>query len=140
MTFIEICIAICYFLYLLFIIIGLYSGAMCGFLMGCWLSIGQFITKPKYQKLPVSTDGCFNLTTPISFKSSNVASNLSGSDKIYSISYMWLSPIGVLTTIIIGVLVSLITNKFVARFRAGKVDDSLLLYRFLFFKKKTVTI
>ena len=109
-------------------------------MISVWLVVGQFITKPKYQKLPVSTDGCSNLTVPISFKSSNVASNLNGFDNIYSISYMWLSPIGVLTTIIIGIIVSLITNKFVARFRAGKVDDSLLLYRFLFYKKKLEAI
>lgn len=62
---------------------------------------------------------------------SDIATNLSGFDKIYSISYMWLSPIGVCTTIGIGILVSLITNKILPQFKIKNVDHSLLLYKFL---------
>ena len=106
---------------------------------GCWLSLGQFITKPIYKKLIVSTYNCTSInnftTIPSILHKSDVATNLSGFDKIYSISYMWLSPIGVLSTIIIGVLVSLFTNKIFSQFKIKKVDDSLILYKFLLLKE-----
>ena len=125
-------------------LIGLYTGAIGGFLIGLLISIGQFITKPQYPKLPVSTANCPKpeemFTSTLSsnlfydFKSSNEAYNLEGFDKVFSISYMWLSPIGVLTVVILGVLTSLVSNKLLKTNK--KVDDSLILYRSLFNKNK----
>jgi hypothetical protein len=123
-----------FYKYLIFFQKGLFSGAISGFLIGCWLSLGQFITKPIYQKLIISTYNCTNLnvTTVASIlHRSDIATNLSGFDKIYSISYMWLSPIGVCTTIGIGIVVSLITNKITPQFKVKDIDHSLLLYKFL---------
>lgn len=110
-------------------IFGLYAGALSGFSIGCWLSLGSFLTKPSYPKPPVSTLNCTN-NFP---RSSLAATNLNGFNQIYSVSYMWLSPIGVFFTIVIGVLVSLITNKL---FKIkNNVDDKLIIYRA--FKKKS---
>ena len=93
-----------------------------------------------YNKLIVSTYNCTSANNYTKVESElykqGVATNLSGFNKIYSISYMWLSPIGILSTIFIGILVSLITNKIFAQFKIKEVDDSLILYRFLFSKKK----
>ncbi|CAF0745577.1 unnamed protein product [Brachionus calyciflorus] len=104
-------------------IYGLFAGALSGFVIGCWLSLGSFITKPNFPKLPVSTENC----TINYYRSSLEANNLNGFDRIYSVSYMWLSPIGVFFTIVIGVIVSLVTNKiFKIKY---EIDDSLIIYR-----------
>lgn len=109
-------------------IFGLYAGALSGFFIGCWLSLGSFLTKPMYPKPPISIQNC----TDSLLRSNLQATNLEGFNKIYSVSYMWLSPIGVFFTIGIGVLVSLITNKvFNIKY---SVDDKLIIYRAL--KKK----
>lgn len=113
-------------------IYGLYAGALSGFGIGFWIGLGSFIVKPNYPKLPLVTDGCFNattltMTTEIPMVLRNTATNLNGFDQIYGLSYMWLSPLGVLTVIIVGVLVSFVTNFFIER---RQVHDSLILYRY----------
>lgn len=107
-------------------IYGLFSGAISGFTIGCWLSLGSFVTKPSYPKLPVSTLSCSSMD-PFLFRSSLEATNLSGFNRIYSVSYMWLSPIGVFFTIVIGLLVSLVTNK-IFKIKHD-IDDKLIIYR-----------
>ncbi|RNA00038.1 sodium-coupled monocarboxylate transporter 1-like [Brachionus plicatilis] len=94
-------------------IYGLFAGALSGFSIGCWLSLGSFLTKPNYPKPPVSIQNC----TDSFLRSHSQATNLEGFNQIYSVSYMWLSPIGVFFTIVI-------------------VDDKLIIYRA--FRKKTV--
>jgi Na+/proline symporter len=117
-------------------IAGLFSGALSGFVIGCWLALGSFIVKPAYEKLPVSIANCStptNSTVDELIFRNGVATNLQGFNKIYSVSYMWLSPIGVLTTVVIGVIVSLLTNRYFKRTK--KLDDSLILFpKFRLFK------
>ena len=113
-------------------IYGLFAGALSGFGVGLWLGIGSFVAKPNYPKLPLTVAGCasqLNQTTTAagSFLLRNTATNLEGFDKIYSLSYMWLSPVGVLTTILIGLWISFVTNFFVKK---RKVDDLLILYKY----------
>jgi sodium-coupled monocarboxylate transporter 8/12 len=113
---------------------GLFAGALSGFALGFWLSLGQFLTKPYYPKLSLVTTGCkFNETMPHEnlFRNSSTINELTGFNKIYSLSYMWLSPVGVLTTLVVGLVVSVITNFFVEK---RFVDDSFLIYKQ--FKKK----
>lgn len=110
---------------------GLFAGATSGFLIVAWIGIGSFIVKPLYPKLPVSVAECVNQTTLLDLNISNnplsqAAMNLTGFNKIYSLSYMWLSTVGVSTTIIIGIIVSLSTRKFAKR---TKVDDKFIIYR-----------
>lgn len=50
-----------------------------------------------------------------------------GFDKIYSLSYMWLSPVGVVTVIVVSLVVSVVTNCFI---KQEPVDASLILYKY----------
>jgi sodium-coupled monocarboxylate transporter 8/12 len=109
---------------------GATIGAIFGFGMGLWLSIGSFIMQPNYPKLGVNTNCTdFNFTstntTQYSFRGQE-ATNLNGLNKFYSISYSWFNPISVLTTLIIGIFFSLITcgNK-------RKLEENLILFKFL---------
>ena len=109
---------------------GAAIGAIFGFGMGLWLSLGSFIMQPNYPKLGVNTNcNNFNFTstnTTQYLSRGQEATNLSGFNKFYAISYSWFNPISVFTTLIIGILVSLITcgNK-------RKLDKNLILFEFL---------
>lgn len=110
-------------------IYGLFSGAISGFAICFWLALGQFITKPKYPKLEFSISGCSSLNATTSILLTPRGEIYSaGFNKVYSISYMWLSTIGVCTVMIVGLLVSVVTNCFIKNKR--KIDDSLILYKF----------
>lgn len=121
-------------------IYGLFAGALSGFGIAFWLALGQFLIKPNYPKLPLSTSGCefvnnsgvynfynvtLSTTTDILRNSSNNFESL-GFKKIYSLSFMWLCPVGVFTVIIVGLLVSFVTSFCVEK---RIVDDSLILYK-----------
>lgn len=107
-------------------IYGLFAGALSGFGVGVWLGLGAFLTKPYYPKLPLNVTGCdLNVTMPMPTN----ATSLTGFNKVYSLSFMWLSPVGVFTVILIGLLVSWST-KLILKIPDKKLDDSLILYRF----------
>ena len=53
--------------------------------------------------------------------------NVKGFDKIYSLSYMWISPVGVVTVIVVSLVVSVVTNYFI---KQKPVDASLILYKY----------
>lgn len=118
---------------------GLFAGALSSFAIGFWLALGQFLAKPNYPKLPLGVEGCSfmingNLTTSATslsyeadLKGEDGASNLTGFDYVYSISYMWLSPIGVCTVIVVGLLVSFGTSFFVEK---RLVEDAYILYKY----------
>lgn len=97
--------------------IGAIAGLCGGFVMAVWLSFGAYLKQPIYPKLN-SSDLCYNtsnitsnigtLTTQIMIISNSTfsmtmprmskdkeASNLSGFDRFYSLSYMWFSVIGI---------------------------------------------
>ena len=111
--------------------IGAIVGLISGFSMGIWLSVGAYIFKPTYSKLGFLNE-CFNNTKVMNnFTLKNIANNgeainLSGFNKFYSISYMWFVVIGTLTTVFIGLVVSILTggNKL-------KLDDSYYVLTFL---------
>ncbi len=118
-----------------FVLAGLFSfsnayGAAAGMIgglgIGVWVNYGAFIVKPNYPKLNTNTD-CYNTTNVFLNetygiftssaatshtiqKLSKKATNLSGFDVIYSFSFNWFAALGILTTVIIGLIVSLITN------------------------------
>jgi SSS family transporter len=120
--------------------IGAIFGLVSGFSMALWLSFGAYLKQPLYPKLNVSSE-CYdtNLTTLYNTsiliqnatsiflrKSDKEAMNLFGFDRFYSISYMWFSAIGALTTLLVGIFFSLITgcNK-------KRVSKELILFKCL---------
>ncbi|XP_061922483.1 sodium-coupled monocarboxylate transporter 1-like [Entelurus aequoreus] len=109
---------------------GALSGLAAGLVLSLWVGIGAQIYPPSPEMsrpLPLTTRGCnvstldgFNWTStgPPAHTSPMAASpgRLSGdrrnllADSWYSVSYLYFSPIGTLTTIMVGLLVSLCTG------------------------------
>ena len=95
---------------------GALLGSLAGFLCGIWLATGAYILKPAYNKLAVSTAGCTNTTfsnaTSNTFYGPNSeAVNMSGFSKVYSISYFYFAPMGIVVTLVCGLIVSCLTNR-----------------------------
>ncbi|KAJ0056908.1 hypothetical protein NL108_000698 [Boleophthalmus pectinirostris] len=110
---------------------GALSGLVLGFALSLWVSIGSHIYPPPSElvrPLPLTTAGCnftaeiqnwtFTMapTEAISPCSVYVSPSLRFSrsplvDKWYSFSYMYFSPIGTITVICVGLLVSLLSGK-----------------------------
>lgn len=108
---------------------GAIFGCLVGFLFGIWISFGAFIVKPNYSKLSVSTEFCnFSLNSNFN-RTFTLRNELKGFRKVYSISYMWYTPLGTLMTILIGLIVSYFTGGV-----KHKVDESLILYNLFSFK------
>ena len=106
---------------------GAIVGASAGFLAGLWISLGSYFYKPNYPKLDVTTEYCnqtFNQSILSSFQPyySSRATNLSGFNTFYSLSYMLYTTFGLLVTVVVGLAVSLCTKG-----HRQQVDDSLLL-------------
>ncbi|CAF1060218.1 unnamed protein product [Rotaria sp. Silwood1] len=102
-------------------------GGLVGFLASlfvqCWIFLGAQLTKKqmKSARLPLSVANCptpVNITIPLT--TSIKANPLLG---FYSISYMWYTPIGVTTVIIVGVIVSYLTRPL----KSNEIDPKLII-------------
>ncbi|XP_016928539.4 sodium-coupled monocarboxylate transporter 1-like [Drosophila suzukii] len=110
--------------------VGTLVGGLCGFLLTGWITFGSQIAlasgKLSLPKLPVSVEGCVgNVTIP-----ENVWVDEEDVFPLYRLSYLWISPIGVLTVVVVGALVSLVTKPTDIR----TLDSKLLspvIHRFL---------
>ncbi|XP_060555334.1 sodium-dependent multivitamin transporter-like [Ruditapes philippinarum] len=104
-------------------------GLVCGLIMNIWISFGTAITKTSVNiKSPISVDGCIwkysntttltTTSTTTSMTSSSVETvstthifdKYEGINRLYTVSYMWYSGIGVCTVVVVGMIVSLITG------------------------------
>ncbi|XP_017075076.2 sodium-coupled monocarboxylate transporter 1 [Drosophila eugracilis] len=90
--------------------VGTAVGGITGFLLVGWITFGTQIASASGllnpQKLPVSVEGCTgNLTLPES-----VWIDEEQVFPLYRLSFLWINPIGVLTVIVVGSLVSLLTK------------------------------
>ncbi|XP_064614404.1 sodium-coupled monocarboxylate transporter 1-like isoform X2 [Liolophura sinensis] len=119
--------------------IGAIIGGVLGFSFSMWLIIGKYLTKPVDFKLPTSVEGCYfnvsNSNTSVSVWAnssqhlqgtslkSDIHHDIIGLEQLYSISYLWFSAIGILSTILVGFLVSVITGLS----KREDIDDNLLL-------------
>ncbi|KAH8334384.1 hypothetical protein KR059_009470, partial [Drosophila kikkawai] len=90
--------------------IGTAVGAIAGFLLSGWITFGMQITAAagqlNSQKLPVSVQGCTGNVT----LSESIWKDEDQVFPLYRLSYLWVTPIGVLTSIVVGSLVSLVTK------------------------------
>ncbi|CAH1790194.1 unnamed protein product [Owenia fusiformis] len=99
---------------------GAYAGLFTGLFLSFWIGIGAQVDKPVIPKLPVSTTGCpvLNATS----LSTNMSVLATASDDfiestgpkisdLYTLSYMWYSGNAVITVVVVGIIVSLITGR-----------------------------
>ncbi|XP_048408811.1 sodium-coupled monocarboxylate transporter 1 isoform X2 [Stegostoma tigrinum] len=115
---------------------GALSGLAISFLLTMWMGIGGQVYQPlpdQTRPLPLSTAGCFfNITdTPEPVTGSpwttinqdtEVTSRPVIADTLYSISYLYLSPIGTMLVLILGLIISLLTGGM-----KNTVDKKLLV-------------
>ncbi|XP_060555332.1 sodium-coupled monocarboxylate transporter 1-like isoform X2 [Ruditapes philippinarum] len=104
-------------------------GLVCGLIMNIWISFGTAITKTSVNiKSPISVDGCiwkYSNTTTLTTSSTttsmapssvetvsttHIFDKYEGINRLYTVSYMWYSGIGVCTVVVVGMVVSLITG------------------------------
>ncbi|KAJ0012511.1 hypothetical protein NQD34_016845, partial [Periophthalmus magnuspinnatus] len=121
---------------------GALSGLVIGFALSLWFSIGSHIYPPPPElthPLPLTTSGC-NFTTaeiqnwtfniapteaiPITTLEQDIGSKSFLVDKWYSLSYMYTCPIGTITVICVGLLVSLFSGG-----TKQKVESKLTLMK-----------
>ncbi|XP_040508688.1 sodium-coupled monocarboxylate transporter 1 isoform X1, partial [Gallus gallus] len=103
--------------------IGAFVGLITGFVISLWVGIGSQIYPPLPERtmpLPLSTAGCnisiaSNLTTPTENPLTTIFSTQAAerpvlADHWYSLSYLYFSTLGTLTTIAVGMIISLLTG------------------------------
>ncbi|XP_046557622.1 sodium-coupled monocarboxylate transporter 1-like [Haliotis rubra] len=115
--------------------IGAVVGGVCGLAFPLWLGIGAYtvVGSPPVLAYPTSNCSFSNITT---IAPSTAATTLmtdattpmrdsptSGLTVLYSISYLWYTPIGTATVIIVGLLVSVLTGMN----RVGDVDTKYMV-------------
>lgn len=105
---------------------GAIIGTVAGFAAALWISLGAYTTKPVYPMLNVTTEFCLsNYSTGVSVISNRtviMASELTGINKFYSLSYLWFMPFGILVTIVVGLIASIIDGCLVKKDRIDKRD------------------
>lgn len=94
---------------------GAIYGAIAGALMSGWISFGTQIAVANgtvmAHRLGVSTDECpsNNYTTPLGL-STPIYQDESDIFPLYRLSFHWINPIGIMTVLIVGSIVSYITG------------------------------
>uniref|UniRef100_A0A672NSA9 Sodium-dependent multivitamin transporter n=1 Tax=Sinocyclocheilus grahami TaxID=75366 RepID=A0A672NSA9_SINGR len=89
--------------------IGAVAGLAAGLVMAFWVGIGGFLSRmpSSVQVLPFnSTNTSENITVPIS---TSIPAGLNG---LYSLSYMWYSALNSSTVVLIGLIISFMTETF----------------------------
>ncbi|XP_037806528.1 sodium-coupled monocarboxylate transporter 2 isoform X1 [Lucilia sericata] len=113
---------------------GALAGALAGALMSGWISFGSQIAFAQGQvvpvKLPVSVSDCPISDFPLFSNSTSSPVDESDVFPLYRLSFHWINPIGVLTTVIVGTIVSFLTGPTVVK----KLDADVIspvIHRFL---------
>ncbi|XP_053295208.1 sodium-coupled monocarboxylate transporter 1 [Pleuronectes platessa] len=91
--------------------VGGLLGMIIGLVLTLWVGIGGQVYPPSEEKtipLPVTTVGCFNASTMAPLTTGQPEPALA--DSWYSLSYLYLCPLGTLTTMVFGLLVSMATG------------------------------
>ncbi|XP_023933015.1 sodium-coupled monocarboxylate transporter 1 isoform X2 [Lingula anatina] len=123
--------------------LGVLIGGILGLAFPLWISFGAYLHKPPTNYLPTNISGCLsdrnasmvssavdllvtNLTTVPSVLASDspAQDRESGFDltRLYTVSYMWYGAVGLITTLVFGTVISLITGPM----KREDIDDRLL--------------
>ncbi|XP_039210033.1 sodium-coupled monocarboxylate transporter 1-like [Crotalus tigris] len=94
---------------------GAFIGLICGFVLTLWVGIGAQIYKPldtRTLPLPLLITGCniSSLSTELPTVTTENSERPVLADYWYSLSYLYLSPIGTLFTVAVGIVISLLTG------------------------------
>ncbi|GFQ79989.1 sodium-coupled monocarboxylate transporter 2 [Trichonephila clavata] len=96
---------------------GASIGLVCGFVIAMWFGMGAFASQPFHPEAPRSYENCtelyYNVTNIDFFNMTSVPEIIRNNDDIlppYRLSYLWLSAVGFVVVMIVGVAVSLLTG------------------------------
>ncbi|PAA58440.1 hypothetical protein BOX15_Mlig031137g1 [Macrostomum lignano] len=93
--------------------VGGLVGPIVGVTLSMWVSIGAYSSSKQEVEVPADTSRCnYTVLPPTRDPTAMSATLPPGLDAWYSISYLWYPAVGVFTTIIVGVIVSLIASLF----------------------------
>ncbi|XP_062990743.1 sodium-coupled monocarboxylate transporter 1-like [Elgaria multicarinata webbii] len=108
---------------------GAFSGLLCGFFTVLWVGIGSQKYPPRPNRtfpLPLSTEGCprpnFTMVTQVA--TTMLPPRPAIQEYWYSLSYLYFSALGTLTTMIVGSVVSVVTGGL-----KQEVDPRLLFHK-----------
>lgn len=99
---------------------GAIIGLIISLILTAWISFGSASTNIAHSRLPVSVAGCSSNNITVSSTTSPLTTTLDPQMgdhlpehifPLFKVSYMWFSPIGTLTTLIVGYLTSYICSK-----------------------------
>ncbi|ELT90106.1 hypothetical protein CAPTEDRAFT_166259 [Capitella teleta] len=91
--------------------IGAVVGGACGLALPLWMSSGAYdLDVFNDQALNSSTFNCTNFTMPTNVTLPPTADEITGLSRLYLVSYLWYSPIGMATVVVVGLIVSLCTG------------------------------
>lgn len=112
---------------------GAMAGVLAGAVMSAWTSFGQqaaaasgIVSLPK---LPVSTEGCLGMAGNGTIIES-VVQDESGVFPLYRLSFHWINPIGIVSVLVVGTIVSFLTTPR----KLTEIDPELIspvIHRFL---------
>ncbi|ELT89215.1 hypothetical protein CAPTEDRAFT_91387 [Capitella teleta] len=98
---------------------GAFSGGVAGFVLSMWISIGAYVTSPEVTiPMNFSTAACPVMNTSNEFYSTTeialtfTTEETDGIDKLYTLSYLWYTAVGILATLFVGLIVSFITGEY----------------------------
>ncbi|XP_015174184.1 PREDICTED: putative sodium-dependent multivitamin transporter isoform X1 [Polistes dominula] len=107
---------------------GAITGLILGLAFSFWIGFGQ--PKAPIPKLPVSTIGCINNSTYKNIMKPDTFDKLTNKDSIfylYRLSYMWYCPLGFLSSLLIGWIISWLTEIICFKKKEEMVIDLRLL-------------
>ncbi|XP_058481429.1 sodium-coupled monocarboxylate transporter 1 [Solea solea] len=139
---------------------GALSGVVSGLILSLWVGIGAQIHPPTHEltrPLSLTTEGC-NFTSPgslnwtttalprepsaiITTPAQHLGDRPALAENWYSVSYLYFSPIGTLTAISVGLIVSLFTGGWSLQVESGLTfmkEDTTLYYLLRFFKDRVM--
>lgn len=93
---------------------GAIYGAIAGAVMSGWVSFGSqaVVAAGKIfpHKLPVSTEECYQWNATITAFEAPISVDESDVFPLYRLSFHWINPIGVVSVLVVGTIVSFVTG------------------------------
>lgn len=90
---------------------GALTGELVGLALSWWLALGSIVYPRDGDELPTSTAECPNLNQTLTTGSLDGPETPSGILRFYHISFIWIGVIGFLTSVVVGLAVSIIFER-----------------------------
>jgi len=90
---------------------GAIIGGIIGLVIPMWISIGAYTLNIVEDNLPTTIDQCaINMTSTSLPDTGLLPEDISGLQSVFLISYLWYPSIGMITVVVVGLLITMVTN------------------------------